>query len=84
MLFKPATYCWVMFFAMMGLIYVKKYKKLVVCMLPFWYLMTMLLGPTALVRYVYPIMLVTPIMLAWLFSRADWNVDECETKENPE
>ncbi|MDY6104724.1 MAG: DUF6020 family protein [Acetatifactor sp.] len=83
-LFKPATYCWAMFFAMMGLIYVKKYKKLVVCMLPFWYLMTMLLGPTALVRYVYPIMLVTPIMLAWLFSRADWNVDECETKENPE
>lgn len=81
-LFKPATYCWALFLTMMGLIYVKKYRKLVLCMLPFWYLMTLLLGPTALVRYVYPIMVVTPVLLAWLFSGADWNVDECETKEN--
>ena len=83
-LFKPATYCWILFLTMMGLLYVRKYRKLVVCMLPFWYLMTLLLGPTALTRYAYPLYVLGPVLIAWLFAKADWNVDtdECEAKEN--
>lgn len=73
--FKPATYCWILFTVMISLLYLKEPKKLVLCMLPFWYLMTLLLGPVVNIRYVYPIMIAAPFLIAWLFSTAGWNCE---------
>lgn len=66
-LFKPAFYCWAMVLVMISLLHQKKAGKLVLCMLPFLYLLTLLLGPVVNMRYVYPIMVCVPFMLAWLF-----------------
>lgn len=73
-LFKPAFYCWVLILIMVSLVYRKQKSKLVLCMLPFWYLMTLLLGPVVNIRYVYPIIVAIPFLLAWLFDDKEGNV----------
>lgn len=67
-LFKPAIYCWVLVAVMISLIYCRQREKLVLCMLPFWYLMTLLLGPVVNIRYVYPVIAAVPLLLSWLFA----------------
>ena len=66
-LFKPAFYCWAMVLVMISMLYRREIKKLVLCMLPFVYLLTLLLGPVVNMRYVYPVMVSVPFMLAGLF-----------------
>lgn len=72
-LFKPAFYDGILLLVMVSLAYMRRYRKLYLCMLPFWYLMTLLLGPVVHMRYVYPIVAAAPLLLAWLF--ADREVD---------
>lgn len=71
-LFKPAFYCWILVLVMISLLYLKEHKKLVLCMLPFLYLLTLLLGPVVNMRYVYPVMAAVPLMLAWLLGQKGW------------
>ncbi len=70
-LFKPAFYCWVLVLVMISFIYRRQKGKLVLCMLPFWYLMTLFLGPVVNIRYVYPIIAAVPLLLSWLFGSED-------------
>ncbi len=70
-LFKPAFYCWLLFLLMLSAGYLKKRQKAVLCMLPFWNLMTLFLGPVVNFRYAYPIIIVIPFLLAWMFSPAE-------------
>lgn len=67
-LFKPAFYDGILFLVMVSLAYMRRYRKLYLCMLPFWYLMTLFLGPVVHMRYVYPIVAAAPLLLAWLFA----------------
>lgn len=67
-LFKPAFYDGILFLVMVSLVYMRRRRKLYLCMLPFWYLMTLFLGPVVHMRYVYPIMAAAPLLLAWLFA----------------
>lgn len=71
-LFKPAFYCWILLLVMVSFLYLGEPKKLVLCMMPFWYLMTLLLGPVVNIRYAYPVMIAAPFLLAWLFGKVDW------------
>lgn len=73
-LFKPAFYCWALVFVMISFVYRRQRGKLVLCMLPFWYLMTLLLGPVVNIRYVYPIIAAIPFLLAWLFGSEERDV----------
>lgn len=73
-LFKPAFYCWALLWIMISLLYRRQRSKLVLCMLPFWYLMTLLLGPVVNIRYVYPIIVAIPFLLAWLFDAEEGNI----------
>lgn len=73
-LFKPAFYCWALFVSMLVLIYMKQKRKLIVCMFPFFYLLTLLLGPVVNFRYVYPLVVMLPIFVAWIFSNCEWKV----------
>lgn len=80
-LFKPAFYCWIMVLVMISVIYLKQPKKMIMCMLPFWYLMTLLLGPVVNIRYAYPMMIAAPFLLAWLFSKTGWGEETAEVKK---
>lgn len=70
-LFKPALYCWALLVCAIAAIYMKKRKKILVILLPLVYLATMFLGPVVQVRYVLPIMVIIPMMLAVLMSHKD-------------
>lgn len=79
-LFKPAFYCWILILVMVSLLYLKEPKKLLLCMLPFWYLMTLLLGPVVNIRYAYPMMIAAPFLLAWLFGKGNWDTEDSREK----
>jgi len=63
-LFKPAFYCWILLLSMVSLWYKKEPKKQLLMLLPFLYLMTLFLGPVVNFRYIYPIVVVVPVLLA--------------------
>ena len=56
-----------MLFTIVMLIYNKRYKMILLVLIPFMYLMTFLLGPVSNGRYVYPIILLYPIFLLLMF-----------------
>ena len=67
-LLSMGFYFWLMVFAALLVLYRGEYRKLV-WMLPFWtYMGTSLLGPTALLRYAYPVMLGAPVLLFFICS----------------
>ncbi len=62
-LLSMGVYFWLMVYAGLYVIYRKAYGKLL-WMLPFWtYMATNFLGPAALLRYAYPVMLGAPLLL---------------------
>lgn len=61
-LFSMGVYFWLMVYAVLYVIYKKAYGRLW-WMLPFWtYMATSFLGPAALLRYAYPVMLGAPLL----------------------
>lgn len=67
--FKPALWCWLLVSCAFYTLYSGERKKLLVMLYPLCYFATMLLGPTAIVRYVFPFILLAPVLLAMSFSR---------------
>lgn len=74
LLYKPAFYCWALFSVMYLLAYKKEKRKWIICLFPLIYLATLLLGPVVNFRYVYPIAVVVPILIGWLFSDCEWKM----------
>lgn len=66
LLFKSAFYCWALLLVWVGFLYRKQRNQAVLCLFPLLYMGTMLLGPVVQIRYVFPIMLMLPV-LASLF-----------------
>lgn len=65
-LLSMGFYFWLMVFAGLYVLYRRKYGKLL-WMLPLWsYMGTSLLGPAALLRYAYPVMLSAPLLIYWM------------------
>lgn len=68
-LLSMGFYFWLMVFAGLYVLYKKEYAKLL-WMLPFWtYMGTSMLGPTALLRYAYPVMLGAPVLLLYMLKK---------------
>jgi len=67
-LFKPALWCWLLVIYVMVTVYKNDKRKLLVGMYPLAYFATMLLGPTAIVRYVFPFILLMPVLVVLIFS----------------
>ncbi len=63
-LFSPAIYLWILLYLCADHIYQKRYKILIILLVPIAFFLTMLLGPLALLRYLYPIILCTPLICA--------------------
>ena len=83
-LFKPALYCWALLLMILAGIYMKNRKKVLVMLLPLVYLATMFLGPVVQVRYVLPIMMIIPLMLAVLVCNKDKMLVICKEQETRE
>lgn len=85
LLFKPAFYTWIMVLCMMSVCYLKETNKIVLFLYPFIYFLTLLLGPVVNFRYIYPIVAVIPLFVAWTFSHKNWinsYIALPETKKN--
>ncbi|MBQ7765327.1 MAG: hypothetical protein IJ397_00615 [Lachnospiraceae bacterium] len=72
LLFKPSFYVWTMVLCIMSVFYLKEKNKMILILFPFIYFLTLLLGPVVNFRYIYPIVAVIPLFLAWVFSPKDW------------
>ncbi|MCL1854466.1 MAG: DUF6020 family protein [Clostridia bacterium] len=68
-LFSPAFFTWLLAFAAVYAIYAKQKAALLSCAFLFGNLLTLLLGPCALVRYAFPMMLSCPVLFGVAFRR---------------
>lgn len=66
LLFAPASYCWLMLYGILLALYRQRYRELLPLGLLFFYWGTVLLGPTVLVRYLYPVMVTAPFFMCRL------------------
>ena len=84
-IFHGSFYSWSFFLVMVFCLYRKRMQCFQTSLLPFLYFGTMLLGPVVQVRYLFPIMIILPILTAAFCSRAvDGNmVNELENGVNP-
>lgn len=71
MFFRLSFYTIAMIFVGLVLIQKKEHKKLCFLILPALYFGTLLLGPTAYIRYMFPIMISTPIFVTLLFTKSE-------------
>ncbi|MCM1111649.1 MAG: DUF6020 family protein [Muribaculum sp.] len=67
-LFKPALWCWLLVFYLFYALYQKDRGTLLIGLYPAAYFATMLLGPTAIVRYVFQFIIAMPLLYALLLS----------------
>lgn len=62
-LFRNVPYVWLLVLALLWSIYQKRYSMLIWGMLPLMYLGTCFLGPMAALRYIYCLIVCTPLLL---------------------
>lgn len=65
-LFKPALYCWGLILITVLCFYNFDKKKILITLFPLAYFATLLLGPVVQVRYVLPLIVTLPVLLAML------------------
>ena len=70
-LFKPAFWCWLLVIYLFYAIYDRDRGRLLIGLYPMAYFATMLLGPTAIVRYVFPFLIAMPLLCALLMTACD-------------
>ncbi len=71
MLFSPGFFFWMMLFLLGYLCYLKEIKRVLPFVLPFLCWLTVILGPTCLVRYVVFLWVVVPLLL-WEVKFDNW------------
>lgn len=62
-IFAPAFYWWMLCFYIVFFLYRREYGMLAPALFPVMYYLTLLLSPAVLVRYMYPFILSSPMML---------------------
>lgn len=70
-LFKTATYCWLLVLVMLAFWYGKQKKQALLCLFPLLYFGTVLMGPVVQLRYVFPIMIAVPVLMALILLPSD-------------
>ena len=74
-LFKPAFYFWMFVYLCMVVLFKKSRKGISVFAYPLLYFMTMFLGPCVNFRYIYPFIVVLPILTAFILSEKESSRD---------
>lgn len=67
LLFAPATYIWIYILCLAYNIYKKKTESIIILTFFIGLLITLLVGPTCLIRYVYPFVICLPIIVSDIF-----------------
>ncbi len=68
-LFRCSFYVWGLFLVFLAFLFLNRKKAAVICLFPLIYMGTMLLGPVVQMRYVFPVMLVLPVLAGLLLLR---------------
>lgn len=71
LLFAPGAYCWLLYFAILALLYYRSIRLAVPLALPLGIWLTLLLGPCLVIRYAYPLMALCPLLVGVLFNGTD-------------
>lgn len=71
LLFAPALYWWILWLYLVTALYRKTYREALPAVFLAAYCLTLLLSPTVLVRYAYPLMVTVPVLLPCLLSGAE-------------
>lgn len=77
-LMRPAFYMWLFILAVFAAVYKRSKYSFAVFAYPFFYFLTMLLGPTVNFRYVYPYIIALPVLIAFVLSEKKRTVPEAE------
>lgn len=81
-LFRCAFYFWGLCLVLVAYFFKGQKKQAVLCLFPLLYMGTMLLGPVVQIRYVFPIMLSLPVLIALLFwGKRDAAEEQSEEKQ---
>lgn len=70
--FAPAFYWWLLYLYLVTALYRKRYLQILPAVFPTAYFLTLLLSPTVLVRYMYPLMATIPVILPCLMTE-EWD-----------
>lgn len=68
LLFVPGVYVFILANVMLTLLLQKKYKLMIPLCMTVGYYITLFLGPTVQLRYIYPVMITVPLMLVFCIS----------------
>ena len=71
LLFAPALYWWLLYLYLVTALYRKRYRETLPVVFLAAYCLTLLLSPTVLVRYIYPLMVTIPVILPCLMTGED-------------
>jgi len=75
--FMPGIYFWIIVFMLLDYIRSRMYKNLIPICFILAYYVTMLLGPTVTMRYVFPIMIIVPYMFMMSIPR-NWKSEDAK------
>lgn len=75
-IFQPATYFYITIAYVLYSMYKKDKEKLSIGIVIFIYFISCFAAPTVTVRYMYAVIVCTPMMLASIFKKKDWNGKE--------
>lgn len=67
-LFAPALYWWLLYLYVVVVLYKRRYREALPAVFLVIYYMTLLLSPTVLIRYMYPLVVTVPVILSCLTS----------------
>ena len=67
-LFAPALYWWLLYLYVVVVLYKKRYREVLPAVFLVVYYLTLLLSPTVLIRYMYPLVVTVPVILSCLTS----------------
>lgn len=71
LLFAPALYWWLLYLYIVTAFYRKRCRETLPVVFLAAYCLTLLLSPTVLVRYIYPLMVTIPVILPCLLTNAE-------------
>ncbi|MBD5507387.1 MAG: hypothetical protein HDR05_04905 [Lachnospiraceae bacterium] len=67
-LFAPALYWWLLYLYVVVVLYQRRYREVLPAVFLVVYYLTLLLSPTVLIRYMYPLVVTVPVILSCLTS----------------
>ena len=76
LLFAPALYWWLLWLYLMTALYHKRGREALPAVFLIAYYLTLLLSPTVIVRYMYPLMVTVPVIFPYILTKGANEIQE--------